>query len=111
MHILNFSADHGVPIAEFSSSRASSVDLAHGQGEVHVYAVHFDANGIIGNHPTGFCQLFLVTQGDGWVAGEDGIRQQLSAGYGAVFKQGESHSKGSESGMAAIMVQVAHLED
>lgn len=53
--------------------------------EFHVNAVHFESGGIIGTHPTGFCQLFLVAAGEGWAAGADGIKVQLAAGQGAFF--------------------------
>lgn len=56
-----------------------------------------------------FDQLFLVMDGSGWVAGADGSRVTLSAGQGAFFENGARHSKGSESGMTALMVQVSSL--
>lgn len=64
-----------------------------------------DTTLFVGAHPTGFCQLFMVVQGTGWVAAEDGVRVELRAGQGAYFEQGEIHSKGSDAGMLAIMVQ------
>ena len=110
MLILDFGADLANPIELFNSSAVSSVSVGHGHGDAHVYAVYFDANGIIGEHPTGFCQLFLVVSGEGWVAGKGGTKVHLHAGQGAFFDIGEDHSKGSESGMTAIMVQVSSLD-
>ena len=109
MRAFDFKADSADPIELFDSERASGVSLGHGQGDVHVYAVHFGPNGIIGTHPTGFCQLFLVVQGEGWATGADGTRVQLSPGHGVFFERGESHSKGGDAGMMAIMVQATHL--
>lgn len=110
MRILDFQKGLADPIARFRSERASSVSLGHGQGDVHVYAVHFDADGIIGTHPTGYCQLFLVVQGQGWVSGADGVRVRVAAGQGAYFELGEEHSKGSDTGMMAIMVQATQFK-
>ena|SRR5215813_4831840 len=110
MIILSFSERQAEPIELFESVRASSVHLGDGEGEAHVYCVRFGPGGKIGEHPTGFCQLFLVVQGSGWVSGQDGKRVELSAGQGAYFSRGETHSKGSDTGMTAIMIQVTELQ-
>lgn len=109
MRVLQFSRDHAHPITEFNSNAASSVHLADGRGEAHVYCLHFGPGGQIGPHPAGFGQLFLVVDGSGWVAGADGRRVPVATGEGVYFAPGEVHSKGSEEGMAAIMVQVQTL--
>lgn len=109
MRILDFGRDVSDPIAAFNSVDAASVSLGHGEGDVHVYSVHFAANSEIGPHPTGFCQLFLVVSGAGWVASADGKRVQIHSGQGAFFEKGEMHSKGSEPGMVAIMVQATYI--
>ena len=110
MRIIEFSREHGQPITLFDSVAAASVPLGDGSGEAHVYCVHIGPGGQIGPHPAGFGQLFLIVQGEGWVAGADGERAALAAGQGAYFARGEVHSKGSETGLTAIMVQVAELE-
>ena len=110
MRVIEFSRNDAQPIESFASNSASSVHLADGRGEMHVYCIYFGPNGSIGEHPTGFCQLFLVVDGSGWVAGADGSRIALTAGQGAIFENGERHSKGSEVGMTALMVQVSTLE-
>jgi len=110
VRIVEFNAEVAEPISSFESVAASSVALGHGHGELHVYCVHFGVDAEIGVHPTGFCQLFLVVHGSGWVAGADGRRVALSAGQGAFFERGETHSKGSQSGMVAVMVQASHMK-
>ncbi len=110
MKVIDFSREYAQPIELFESVSASSIRLADGVGEAHVYCVYLGPGGQIGEHLAGFGQLFLVVQGAGWAAGGDGRRVELSAGQGAYFERGELHSKGSESGMTAIMVQVAELE-
>jgi quercetin dioxygenase-like cupin family protein len=109
MMTLSFSERQAEPIDLFESVRASCVRLGDGQGEAHVYCVRFDPGGMIGAHPAGFGQLFLITEGSGWVSGQDGKRVELSAGQGAYFSRGETHSKGSDVGMTAIMIQVKEL--
>ncbi len=110
MKIIEFSPDRATPIELFNSVSAASVSLGNGTGEAHVYCLYFGPNSEIGPHHAGFGQLFLVVAGAGWAAGADGQRKHLTAGQGAFFERGELHSKGSETGMTIIMVQVAELE-
>ncbi len=105
IRIIDFGAEVAQPVELFSSSGAASVELAHGHGESHAYTLHFAPGGMIGPHPAGFDQLFLVVQGSGWVAGSDGIRQSVGTNCGAFVSKGEVHSKGTVFGMVAIMVQ------
>jgi quercetin dioxygenase-like cupin family protein len=90
-------------------NRASSIDLAEGEGEAHAYVVYFEQGGVIGPHEAGFGQLFVALSGDGWVAGADGVRMPLAQGQAAHISRGEIHSKGSETGLTALMVQVRDL--
>jgi hypothetical protein len=110
MRVIEFTPDRAEPISLFESVASSAVALGHGSGEVHVYAVHFGKNSSIGAHPTGFCQLFLVVQGSGWAAGQDGRRVNLRVGQGVFFERGEMHSKGSDTGMIALMVQGTQID-
>src|SRR5262249_42512627 len=105
IRVFDFAAQAAQSIERFSSSGAASVELAHGSGESHVYALHFAPGGSIGPHPAGFDQLFLVVQGSCWVAGSNGVRHSIGTNRGAFVPKGEVHSKGSETGMVAVMVQ------
>jgi quercetin dioxygenase-like cupin family protein len=105
VRIFRFAADATEAIRSYSSVSASALALGHGEGASHVYAVHIEPGGEIGPHPAGFDQFFLVVQGSGWIAGADGIRHLLPALHGAFVPKGETHAKGSEAGMVAIMVQ------
>jgi len=109
MRKLHFARERGRPITLFDSTGALSVPLGDGSGEAHVYCIYVEEGGCIGEHVAGFDQLFLVVEGAGWASGADGARVALQAGEGAYFERGERHSKGSEQGMTAIMVQVAEL--
>lgn len=110
MRIVRFTRDIAQPITLFDSAGAFSVALGDGRGETHVYCVQIDAGGSIGEHPAGLGQLFLVVEGSGWAAGADGVRVALHAGQGVYFERGERHSKGSDQGLTAIMVQGADLQ-
>jgi quercetin dioxygenase-like cupin family protein len=87
----------------------SSIALAKDGGEAQAYVLYFEPGGEIGPHEAGFGQLFVALSGDGWVAGADGTRMSLSEGEAAHVSRGEIHSKGSETGLTALMVQVGNL--
>jgi len=44
----------------FEGISAASLPLGDGRGETHVHSAFFDAGGKIGEHPTGFAQLFAI---------------------------------------------------
>lgn len=103
------SAAERIGVRPFAVSNASSLELAEGEGEAHAYVIYLQPGGEIGPHEAGFGQLFLALAGEGWVAGQDGVRQTLATGEAAFFARGELHSKGSETGLTALMVQVREL--
>lgn len=109
MQILAFDRQHAQPIDNFNSRLAAGVHLGDGLGEAHVYCIYLEAGGEIGVHRAGFGQLFLLIQGSAWAAGEDGQRVQLATGQAAYFSAGEIHSKGSDTGGTALMIQVSQL--
>jgi hypothetical protein len=69
----------------------------------------FDPGGSIGPHEAGFGQLFVPLVGAGWFAGADGIPVPIPPGSVGFIRRGEIHSKGSETGMTALMIQVSDL--
>jgi quercetin dioxygenase-like cupin family protein len=111
LRVLDTGRDGAAPIEGFGSRGATSLEVGKGSGESHVYAIHFDPGGEIGPHPAGFDQLFIVTEGSGWGAGADGVRNSLAPGRAAFFRRGEVHSKGSEAGMSAIMIQIRDMDE
>ena len=105
-----------VAVAELIGSRpyevklTSSIKLAAGEGEAHAYVLFFEPGGEIGPHEAGLGQLFFAIHGAGWVAGSDAIRLPLATGQAALIDRGEVHSKGSDTGLTALMVQVRDLD-
>ncbi len=94
----------------YDVKNASSIELAEGSGEAHAYVLYFEPGGEIGPHEAGYGQLFFALVGDGWAAGGDGIRRPLATGEAAFIARGEVHSKGSETGLTALMVQVRDFD-
>ncbi len=110
MQVLTDHPSRLVSITQFQSQGASSRRLADGHGEAHAYLLHFDAGGAIGRHEAGFGQLFVILTGEGWVAGDDGLRVEVKAGDIVMFDRGEQHAKGSDTGMSVVMVQIRDLD-
>lgn len=111
MKILRFDPSAAEPIGTrlYEVDRAASTEVAEGSGEAHAYVIYFEPGGIIGPHEAGFGQIFFAVAGDGWAAGEDGERVPVAEGEAAFIHRGEVHSKGSETGMTALMIQVRDL--
>jgi quercetin dioxygenase-like cupin family protein len=111
VQVLRFSASVAERIGQrpYEVNLASSIELAQGEGAAHAYVIYFEPGGIIGAHEAGFGQILFAVAGSGWVAGVDGQRIALAEGEAAFISRGEVHSKGSESGMTALMIQVLDL--
>ena len=111
MEILRFGSGVAERIGRrpYDVKLASSIEVAEGEGEAHAYVIYFEPGGVIGPHEAGFGQIFLALAGSGWVAGGDDLRIALAEGEAAFISRGEVHSKGSEDGMAAFMLQVRDL--
>jgi quercetin dioxygenase-like cupin family protein len=112
MEIIKPTAESASPIGSrpYDVRHVSSVKVAAGSGDAHGYVLHFEAGGLIGPHEAGFGQLFFAVSGDGWIAGEDGVRRTVREGEAAFIPRGETHAKGSETGLIALMVQVRDLD-
>lgn len=84
--------------------------IASGQGQVRLTCLRVEPGGVIGTHPATGAQLFLVIAGEGWVAGPDGERMPIAAGWGARWAAGEVHTSGSRTGFTALAVEGAPLD-
>jgi quercetin dioxygenase-like cupin family protein len=64
---------------------------------------------VIGPHEVSFGQLLYAVSGEGWVAGET-ASAMLREGEAASIRRGDVHSKGSDTGLAALMARVRDLD-
>jgi quercetin dioxygenase-like cupin family protein len=111
MKILRFDASLAKRIGrrQYEVKETSSIEFAKGDGEAHAYLLYFEPGGEIGPHEAGFGQLLFAVSGNGWVAGSTGTRLPLAEGQATFIARGETHSKGSDTGLTALMVQVRDL--
>jgi len=101
-----FQFDRGEKVIErYGSAGLRATRVAVGQGEIQLTCLALAPGGVIGTHPATGAQLFLVIAGAGWVAGPDGQRVPVSAGWGARWEDGEEHASGSEAGLVALAVE------
>ena len=88
---------------------AHAASIALGSGEAYVRVLRLGAGSRVAPHETGFGQLFVPIDGDGWVSqGSDEVK--IRVGQAAYFPRGVTHAKGSETGMVALMIQVDDLD-
>lgn len=105
MRLYRFDADAGRPIADYGSAGLTIAPVARMTSAAQVVAMWLAPGGNVGRHPADGGQLFLVTQGEGWVEGGDGAQHAIRAGQAAWWDDGESHAAGTESGMAALVIE------
>jgi quercetin dioxygenase-like cupin family protein len=109
VEFIEFGHDPGTPITEWASHDATRAPLARGDGEAHVTVVHIAPGGELGQHTTGWPQLWIVVSGSGWVSENDGPRVEMDAGEAVLIEGGTVHAKGSAAGMTALVVQATNL--
>jgi hypothetical protein len=78
--------------------------------EAHVVVIRVEAGGVVGRHPAGLAQLFVVVRGAGWVSGGDGEREPIKAGAAVLWESGEEHESGSDEGMTVLVVEAESLD-
>jgi hypothetical protein len=104
MEIVRFDEEVSMPISQFGSQFKIG-PLTGGDSRVRVQVMHLPPGGCIGIHAAGAKQLLAVVAGAGWVAGDDGVRRNLSPGRAAVWRLGEVHETGTDVGLTAICVE------
>ncbi len=104
MQIVRFDEEVSRPVTDRGSDFRIG-PLTGDDARVRVQVMHVPPGGLIARHPAAGPQMLAVVAGAGWVAGDDGRRRSVGAGYGAVWDTGEEHETGSESGMTAVCIE------
>ena len=106
MRLYTFTADAGRAITNFGSVGLRITAILRTLEAAQVVALWLEPGGAGCEHRASGAQLFLVTQGAGWVAGADGAAVPIRAGQAAWWDDGESHTAGAdETGMAALVIE------
>lgn len=106
MKLFRFDIGVGKNVDRYNSSGFVISKVAHWFDEAVVNCAYLKANGVIGFHQAVISELFLVTQGEGWVRGETlDSKVSITAGQAAYWEKGEWHESGTETGMTAIIIE------
>ena len=101
-----FQFDRGERLVRlYDSIGLHATRIAAGDGQARLVCLRLDPGGVVGTHPAGAAQLFLVVAGDGWIAGPDGERVPITSGWGVRWAEGEIHTSGTDTGMTALTVE------
>jgi quercetin dioxygenase-like cupin family protein len=96
----------GRPLTAPGSVNAAVRRLA---ANAHAVVIELAPGGIVGRHPAGVAQLFVVVRGSGWASGSDGERVPIEAGEAVLWEPGEEHESGSDEGMTVLVVESESL--
>jgi hypothetical protein len=105
MRLFRFDPAVAHPITQYDSHGVSIGRGARYSGDVQIGFFHIQAGGVVGYHPASAPQLFMVVTGEGWVRGEDEARMPIRPGQAAFWVAGEHHESGSDTGMAAVVIE------
>jgi quercetin dioxygenase-like cupin family protein len=83
--------------------------LAHGDGRTIVSVKVIEPGGESPSEASATGELWFVVAGNGWVREADGPRLEVDAGQAVYFERGSVHSRGSASGLTALVVEVTDL--
>ncbi|HET7657132.1 MAG TPA: cupin [Bacillales bacterium] len=72
---------------------------------LQVACMHLEKDGLIGGHEAAVPQMFVIVNGEGWVAGEDRTRHPIQAGQAVLWDAGEWHETSTRSGLTAIVIE------
>jgi quercetin dioxygenase-like cupin family protein len=110
MEAVDFSDAASRPVTAYGSTGAHWSAIAQSSGEAHVGRMRLEPGGLLGMHPTTVDQLFLVVAGEGWTRRDGRERIQLGPGHGVLWRAGERHESGTDTGMTAMVVQARELQ-
>lgn len=108
MKIYKCNKEHGKKIEKYQSRFATYIKMAQ-TNEAAIGYMYIEGEGTVGYHEAPIPQLFIVVEGEGWVTGENKKRIPIKRGEAALWEKGEWHTSGSETGMAAIVIQSEEL--
>lgn len=110
MWIFSFSSEDGRSVDQYESRNFVVAPVLAGVlTDARVHVAYLDPEGLIGRHPTGTDQLFLVVKGNGWVSGSDGHSVAIAAGQAAFWQAGEQHETTTNTGLSAVIIQSNEL--
>ncbi|MEH6944460.1 cupin domain-containing protein [Bacillus sp. JJ722] len=110
MDLFQFDQSVSKKIDSYNSLAISYSKIIKTTESASIGCMYIEPNGVIGYHEAPVPQIFLVVDGEGWVAGEDRKKIAISKGQGVWWNKDEGHTSGSEYGMTAIIIQSPNID-
>lgn len=105
MEWIRLSPETARTVSEFNS-RGTEWNLLPGTASAaRIGVMRYSPGAVLGTHPAGMDQLFIVVSGSGWIRTGEGAPEPIAESEAVLWKAGEVHESGSESGMTALIVQ------
>jgi mannose-6-phosphate isomerase-like protein (cupin superfamily) len=95
---------------EVSAPGSVSARVRRLAAQAHAVVIEIGAGGVVGRHPAGVAQLFVVVRGSGWVSGADESREAIAAGEAVLWEEGEEHESSSDDGMTALVIEAESVD-
>lgn len=110
MKIYHFSKDCGNAIVNYDSIHSSYTKILKTVEPTNIGFIYIEAGGEVGLHEAPVPQLFIVTQGEGWVYGKEREKLLVKQGDGVYWKEGQAHASGSDTGLTALVIQSTQID-
>jgi quercetin dioxygenase-like cupin family protein len=105
MKIFTFHQKDGRTINMFDSRGATIHPLLRPEKPFQIGCMYLGQDSVLGMHEAKCPQLFIVTDGSGWVKIEGGEKVPVEKGMAVYWETGENHESGSDTGMTAIIAE------
>jgi quercetin dioxygenase-like cupin family protein len=110
MNIYRFDSIISRPIQQYGSQKASVTPVGISESAAQVHCIYLESGGVLGLHPAGSNQLFLVVQGQGWVRCGDSPETPVHAGQAVFWRAGELHETHSQDELVALVIEAEGLQ-
>jgi len=97
-------------ITQFDSAKLSAALLAKSSDRAQIIVMRLEAGGQIGFHQAAAPQLFVVTQGSGWVSDASQEQTPIAAGQAVLWDGGEWHAAGAVQDLVALVVESPSIQ-
>ncbi|MGD6805127.1 cupin domain-containing protein [Rossellomorea vietnamensis] len=105
LKIFTYYQQDGRIIDRFDSKGAVIHPLVKSEKPFQIGCMYLERNSVLGMHEAMCPQLFIVTDGSGWVRVEGGEKIPVEKGTAVFWDTGENHESGSDTGMTAIVAE------
>lgn len=111
MKRIDLSPETARRVTEYDSHGTRWHLLPSSDSAARIGLMHYSPGAILGMHPAGIDQLFVVVSGSGWVKTGEGEPETIAEFEAVLWKAGEAHESGSDVGMTAVIIQAETFDE